>query len=153
MSRSYFNFKDYKNPGSISRDACRISLDTILFAGVKYVTHKISDNSMFQNVNAGDIIKFIISDGLYYVLLRNNIAYWFSSSSTLSFFLGKYTSIILAVGAMDIITGSKSRMISNLINIGLSGGVRFLFEKITGIEEDLPSIPLRTPMATSMPTG
>lgn len=129
----------YADSNNIVRDGCRVAYDTLLFAGVKYSLHKLIDTSTFMAVNISDIMKFLVVDGIYYVMLRNKVAYYFSSPTTLNFFVSKYGVLILGVAILDIIFGNKNRAMSNAINIGLSGGAKLLVEQIVGFKEDRPS--------------
>lgn len=102
---------------------CHLAADSLIFAGTKYSLHKVVDGHYFQDVNAMDIIAFLVADGVYYVLLRNLTAGYFSSLGMYQSFVMKYGAIIIGVSLIDFLMGRSDRIMSNLINIGLSGGV------------------------------
>jgi len=102
---------------------CQLAADSLIFAGTKYTLHKIVDGHYFQDISAMDIIAFLVADGVYYLLLRNLTAGYFTSLGMYQSFVMKYGAIIIGISLLDFIMGHRDRIVSNLINIGLSGGV------------------------------
>ena len=76
-----------------------------------------------MDVNGMDIIAFVIADGVYYVLLKNYTAGYFTGLGMYHNFIMKYGAIIAGVALIDLLMGHHDRIISNMVTIGLSGGV------------------------------
>jgi hypothetical protein len=113
---------------------CQMAFDSVIFAGTKFTLHKIIDGKYFHQVDGMDILVFFIADGVYYMLLRNFTAGYFTSHAIYRDFITKYGTIILGVTLFDLLIGDKHRVISNLISIGVSGGV------VNGLSYFFPNI-------------
>lgn len=102
---------------------CQMAFDSVIFAGSKFTLHKIIDGKYFEQVDGMDILAFFVADGVYYMLLKNFTAGYFKSFSVYRDFITKYGTIILGVALFDLLIGDKHRVISNMISIGVSGGI------------------------------
>ena len=107
----------------MNESLCRVGYDTVIYAGTKYTLHEFVGGAELKALNSGDIFAFAAADGLYYILLKNRVAYFFTTFAMFSNIVAKYATIIGAVTLVNFLFDRKERILDNLINIGASGAV------------------------------
>lgn len=101
-----------------------IGYDSIVYAGTKYVLHKIGSHEMLKNVNVSDIVLFAVIDGIHHVFFKT-LVFFQLSSSDYSYLISKYAIIIAGVSVANFIMG-RHRVLDNIISIGVSAPVGVL---------------------------